>query len=239
MRRLLPSLVVLAVPLAGLFLLLGVPRLDLTWEHQPAHFWLVLVAAEMIAVDSGLGYLIIDARNAGKRYDLVVEMDADLSHDPAELPGLLSAAHGFHLVVGSRYVPGGSVTNWSRTRVALSRAGNAYARRWLGLPLHDATSGFRVFHRELLAHLTADPIRSDGYGFQIELVLRAWDAGYSLGEVPITFRERQHGHSKISRKIVIEALWLVTLWGARMRLARASPRNAHSRQCGNYAGDAE
>jgi apolipoprotein N-acyltransferase len=162
-------------------------------------------------------------------YDLVVEMDADLSHDPAELAGLLSAAHGFHLVVGSRYVPGGSVTNWSRTRVALSRAGNAYARRWLGLPLHDATSGFRVFHRDLLVHLTADPIRSDGYGFQIELVLRAWDAGYSLGEVPITFRERQHGHSKISRKIVIEALWLVTLWGARMRLGRPPLRPSPQR----------
>ena len=151
-------------------------------------------------------------------YDLVVEMDADQSHDPAELPSLLSAAHGFHLVVGSRYIPGGSVTNWSRTRLTLSRAGNAYARWWLGLPLHDATSGFRVFRRDLLAHLAADPIRSEGYGFQIELVLRASEAGYALGEVPITFRERQHGRSKISRRIVVEALWLVTVWGARMRL---------------------
>jgi apolipoprotein N-acyltransferase len=156
-------------------------------------------------------------------YDLVVEMDADLSHDPTELPRLLSAAHEFHLVVGSRYVPGGSVTNWSRTRLALSRAGNAYARLWLGLPLHDATSGFRVFRRDLLAHLAADPIRSEGYGFQIELVLRASAAGYALGEVPITFRERQHGQSKISRRIVFEALWLVTLWGARMRLGGSAP----------------
>jgi dolichol-phosphate mannosyltransferase len=146
-----------------------------------------------------------------------VEMDADLSHDPAELPSLLSAAHGFHLVVGSRYIPGGSVTNWSRTRLALSRAGNAYARWSLGLPLHDATSGFRVFRRDLLAHLATDPIRSEGYGFQIELVLRASEAGYALGEVPITFRERQHGRSKISRRIVVEALWLVTVWGAQMR----------------------
>ncbi len=154
-------------------------------------------------------------------YDLVVEMDADLSHDPAGLPGLLSAARRLHLVVGSRYVPGGSVTNWSRTRLALSRAGNAYARLWLGLPLHDATSGFRVFRRDLLANLAADPIRSEGYGFQIELVLRAWDAGYTVGEVPITFREREHGQSKISRRIVFEAMWLVTLWGARMRLGRA------------------
>jgi apolipoprotein N-acyltransferase len=158
------------------------------------------------------------AKALDEGYDLVVEMDADLSHDPAELPSLLSAAHGFHLVVGSRYIPGGSVTNWSRTRLALSRAGNAYARWWLGLPLHDATSGFRVFHRDLLAHLAADPIRSEGYGFQIELVLRASEAGYAPGEVPITFRERQHGRSKISRRIVVEALWLVTVWGARMRL---------------------
>jgi apolipoprotein N-acyltransferase len=164
------------------------------------------------------------ARALDEGYDLVVEMDADLSHDPAELPGLLSAAHRFHLVVGSRYVPGGSVTNWSRTRLGLSRAGNAYARLWLGLPLHDATSGFRVFRRDLLAHLAADPIRSEGYGFQIELVLRARDFGYALGEVPITFREREHGHSKISRRIVFEALWLVTLWGARNRLGRAPPR---------------
>jgi apolipoprotein N-acyltransferase len=158
------------------------------------------------------------ARALDEGYDLVVEMDADMSHDPAELPGLLSAAQGFHLVVGSRYIPGGSVTNWSRTRLALSRAGNAYARLWLGLPLHDATSGFRVFRRDLLAHLAADPIRSEGYGFQIELVLRASEAGFELGEVPITFRERQHGRSKISRRIVVEALWLVTVWGARMRL---------------------
>jgi apolipoprotein N-acyltransferase len=158
------------------------------------------------------------ARALDEGYDLVVEMDADMSHDPAELPRLLSAAQGLHLVVGSRYIPGGSVTNWSRTRLALSRAGNAYARLWLGLPLHDATSGFRVFRRDLLAHLAADPIRSEGYGFQIELVLRASEAGFELGEVPITFRERQHGRSKISRRIVVEALWLVTVWGARMRL---------------------
>jgi dolichol-phosphate mannosyltransferase len=102
----------------------------------------------------------------------------------------------------------------------LSRAGNAYARLWLGLPLHDATSGFRVFRRDPLALLTTQPISSEGYGFQIELVLRARDAGHALGEVPITFRERLHGQSKISRRIVFEALWLVTVWGVRMRLGQ-------------------
>ncbi|MDH5313997.1 MAG: polyprenol monophosphomannose synthase [Actinomycetota bacterium] len=154
-------------------------------------------------------------------YDLVVEMDSDLSHDPIELPLLLeAAAAGADLVIGSRYVPGGSVTNWSRGRVALSRAGNSYARLMLGFPVRDATSGFRVYRRSLLEHLMASPIASEGYGFQIELVLRSWRHGAAIAEVPITFREREHGHSKISRRIVAEALWLVTRWGLANRLGR-------------------
>jgi len=157
-------------------------------------------------------------------YDLVVEMDSDLSHDPAELPRLLdAAAAGADLVVGSRYVPGGSVTNWSRARVALSRGANAYARFMLGVPLHDATSGFRVYRRALLADLVADPIASEGYGFQIELAMRSWQLGATLVEVPIRFREREHGHSKISGRIVVEALWLVTTWGLAARFG-AGPR---------------
>jgi dolichol-phosphate mannosyltransferase len=154
-------------------------------------------------------------------YDLVVEMDSDLSHDPVELPSLLdAAAAGADLVVGSRYVPGGSVSNWSKARVALSRAGNAYARFMLGVPLHDATSGFRVYRRALLGELVANTITSEGYGFQIELVMRSWQLGATLVEVPITFREREHGHSKISRRIVVEALWLVTRWGLAQRFRR-------------------
>jgi glycosyltransferase involved in cell wall biosynthesis len=150
---------------------------------------------------------------------MVVEMDSDLSHDPDELPRLLEAARRFDLVIGSRYVPGGSVSNWSRPRLALSRAGNRYARLALGLPVHDATSGFRVYRRRLLEHLVTEPIRSDGYGFQIELAFRAWRDGFAVGEAPITFREREHGVSKISRRIVFEALWLVTIWGLRVRFA--------------------
>jgi apolipoprotein N-acyltransferase len=159
-------------------------------------------------------------------YDVVVEMDADLSHDPTELSSLLEAtAAGQDLVVGSRYVPGGSVSNWSRARVALSRAGNLYARVMLGVPLHDATSGYRAYRAEPLRELVNLPVASDGYGFQIELVMRAWDLGYAIAEVPITFREREHGHSKISRRIVVEALWLVTIWGLRRRFRRApAPR---------------
>ena len=151
-------------------------------------------------------------------YDLVVEMDSDLSHDPAELGRLLDHAPQAGLVIGSRYVPGGSVTNWSKLRLGLSRAGNLYARMMLGLPVKDATSGYRVYRREVLRALLATPVVSDGYGFQVELALRAWRSGYEVAEVPITFREREHGASKISRRIVVEALWLITKWGIAARL---------------------
>lgn len=171
---------------------------------------------------SGLGSAYLDgfrvALDGG--YDLIVEMDSDLSHQPEELPALLRAAGASHdLTIGSRYVPGGSVTDWSTARVALSRGGNRYARFMLALPVHDATSGFRVYRRGLLEELVATPFHSDGYGFQIELVMRAWHGGSHIGEVPITFREREHGRSKISRRIVVEALWLVAAWGFKARFA--------------------
>ena len=154
-------------------------------------------------------------------YDLAVEMDSDLSHDPTELSGLLQGAHAHDLTVGSRYIDGGSVTNWSRSRVALSKAGNRYARFMLGLEVHDATSGYRVYRRDLLETLMANRLASEGYGFQIELVMLADRLGYDLGEVAITFREREHGHSKISRRIVAEALWHVTRWGVAIRFGTA------------------
>ncbi len=170
---------------------------------------------------SGLASAYLDGfgRALDEGYDLVVEMDSDLSHDPRELASLLDAARDrYHLVVGSRYVPGGSVTNWSRARLALSRMGNVYASLMLGLPLHDATSGYRVYRRALLEDLVADPFHADGYGFQVELVMRSWLRGWTIGEAPITFREREHGHSKLSRGIVFEALWLVTRWGVALRV---------------------
>ena len=150
-------------------------------------------------------------------YDVAIEMDSDLSHDPAELQGLLRAADAHDLTVGSRYIAGGTVTNWSRSRVALSRAGNAYARSMLGVPIHDATSGYRIYRRAVLQALLATPFASDGYGFQIELVMRAHRLGFDVGESPISFREREHGRSKISRGIVVEALWYVTRWGWSLR----------------------
>jgi apolipoprotein N-acyltransferase len=168
---------------------------------------------------SGLAsaYAVGFERAIAEGYDLAVEMDSDLSHRPEELPRLLGAAQRHHMVIGSRYIPGGSVTNWSRSRVALSKAGNRYARFCLGFDIHDATSGFRAYRREALEEIIATPITSDGYGFQIELAYRAWNLGLSVGEAPISFREREHGQSKISRRIVVEALWLVTLWGLRAR----------------------
>jgi glycosyltransferase involved in cell wall biosynthesis len=162
-------------------------------------------------------YAVGFGRGTEERYDLIVEMDSDLSHRPDELPRLLEAIRSHDMVIGSRYVPGGQVTNWAAARLALSKLGNAYARTWLGIGVHDATSGFRVYRRQALEQITAGPIRSDGYGFQIELAYRAWNAGLSVGEAPITFQEREHGQSKISRRIVFEALWLVTVWGLRDR----------------------
>jgi apolipoprotein N-acyltransferase len=156
-------------------------------------------------------------------YDVAIEMDSDLSHDPAELPSLLQAAADLDLVVGSRYVPGGSVTDWSRRRVALSRAGNIYARLMLGLPIHDATSGYRVYRAPLLEALLRRPFAAEGYGFQVELVLRSHRLGYAVGESPITFRDRAFGESKISNTIVLEALWKVTRWGFDLRF-RSTPR---------------
>lgn len=184
----------------------GQPRVRL--RERPARSGLASAYIEgfHLAIDEG--------------YDLIVEMDSDLSHDPAELPRLLEGAERHHLTVGSRYVEGGSVSNWSRARVALSRGGNRYARFMLGLEIRDATSGYRVYRRATLEHLLRERLASEGYGFQIELVMLADRMGYVVGEVPITFREREHGQSKISRRIVAEALWHVTRWGVALRFGR-------------------
>ena len=168
-------------------------------------------------------YAVGFRRGIEEGYDLIVEMDSDLSHRPDDLPRLLEAVRRHDMVIGSRYIPGGKVTNWGAPRLALSKLGNAYARTWLGFDVHDSTSGFRVYRRTALQQITTSPIRSDGYGFQIELAYRAWNAGLSVGEAPITFQEREHGQSKISRRIVFEALWLVTLWGLRDRFRPQRP----------------
>lgn len=146
-------------------------------------------------------------------YQLLVEMDADLSHDPAHLPELLAAAEHADLVIGSRYVPGGGTSNWPWHRRALSSGGNTYVRLWTGLPLRDATAGFRVFRAPVLDAIGLTSLNSDGYSFQVETALAAHRAGFRIVEVPIMFAERTVGASKMSRRIVVEAMARVVSWG--------------------------
>jgi glycosyltransferase involved in cell wall biosynthesis len=166
----------------------------------------------------GLGSAYLDGFRHGLEQgaELLVEIDADLSHDPAALPELLSAAaHGAHLVIGSRYVPGGQITGWSRRRRWLSRWGNRYVAVALGLGLNDATAGYRVYRADALRRIGLDNIRSDGYGFQIEMTYRLVKDGGRVVEIPVTFADRRYGDSKMSSRIVLEALVLVTVWGVR------------------------
>ena len=153
-------------------------------------------------------------------YDVLVEMDADLSHDPVALPRLLGALGENWLAVGSRYVPGGSIPDWAWHRKALSRWGNRYASAMLGIGVADATSGYRAYRDEALRAIAPHEIRADGYGFQIEMAYRVVQAGGSVVEVPISFSDRRRGKSKMSGRIIVEALALVTVWGLRDRLGR-------------------
>jgi dolichol-phosphate mannosyltransferase len=141
--------------------------------------------------------------------DLILEMDSDFSHDPADVPRLLAATGAADLVLGSRYVPGGGVEDWGIVRRILSRGGSAYARLLLGVPVRDLTGGFKCFHRRVLETINLDGVHADGYGFQIELTYRAVQAGFTVAEVPITFRERRVGRSKMTARIAIEAVWKV------------------------------
>ncbi len=153
-------------------------------------------------------------------YDVVVEMDADGSHAPENLPRLLDAladdvsGPGADVVLGSRYVPGGRVVNWPLYRQWLSRGGNYYSRVALGVNIHDLTGGFRAYRREVLDLLDLGTVASQGYCFQVDLAWRSVRAGFSVVEVPITFTEREQGQSKMTSAIVREALWRVTVWGA-------------------------
>jgi dolichol-phosphate mannosyltransferase len=173
---------------------------------------------------SGLGaaYLAGFAWGLGRGYDVLVEMDADGSHDPAQLPALLAGRAEADLVLGSRWAPGGKVVNWPRSREILSRAGNAYARIMLGIGVRDVTGGYRAFRATTLRAIDLDSVQSQGYCFQVDLALRTFRAGLSIAEVPITFTDRAFGASKMSRAIIIEALWRVTQWGLAARLGRSA-----------------
>ena len=167
------------------------------------------------------------ARALGDGYDVVVQMDADLSHDPGALPSLLAPlqAGAADIVIGSRYVAGGAIPAWPWHRRALSRFGNRYATTVLGIDARDITSGYRAYLAPVLASLDVPSVRADGYGFMIELAHRASRSGVRVAEVPITFADRVRGQSKMSARIIGEALLLVSWWGARERVAtRASRR---------------
>ena len=146
-------------------------------------------------------------------YDVLVEMDADGSHQPEQLPRLLDALRGADLVLGSRWIPGGGTENWPKGREVLSRGGNAYTRAMLGVPIHDATGGYRAFRADTLRRLDLHTVASQGYCFQVDLAWRTVQRGLTVKEVPITFVERSVGDSKMSKAIVAEALLRVTQWG--------------------------
>ena len=177
----------------------------------------------------GAAYLAGFRWGLERGYDVLVEMDADGSHLPEQLPRLLAELPDADLVLGARWVPGGRVVNWSKRRQLLSRGGNLYARLALGLPLRDATGGFRAFRRETLEGIDLGSVTSEGYCFQVDLARRAVSRGYRVVEVPITFVEREYGESKMTGDIVREALVNVTRWGARHRVEQIT-RLAHRRR---------
>ncbi len=155
--------------------------------------------------------------------EIVIEMDADFSHDPSDLPRLVAAVdEGADLAIGSRYVAGGATPDWPWLRKFISRGGNIYARTMLGVPTRDATAGFRAYRESLLRTLPYRDARSSGYSFQVEMAWRAHQAGAQVVEVPIVFRDRTRGKSKMGMPIVVEAMGLVTAWGAQ-RFWRSLP----------------
>lgn len=165
----------------------------------------------------GTAYIAGFKRALAENAQFIYEMDADFSHDPVYLPKLLEAAETrFDVALGSRYVPGGGTTDWGATRKFISRGGNVYAGLILGLPVRDATGGFRCYRRRVLETINLDGIRSNGYAFQVEMLYRALQKGFRIGEIPIIFPDRRVGKSKMSRTIVLEAL--INVW--RMRFTR-------------------
>jgi hypothetical protein len=162
--------------------------------------------------------------------DIVVQMDADLSHDPAHLPALVAAVqHGADGAIGSRYVPGGDVENWPRSRQFLSRWGNRYAAGMLGLAINDATSGFRAYGAPMLRKMDVGSVSADGYGFQVEMTHRLVRRGGRVVEIPIVFRDRTTGHSKMSKQIITEAFGLVNKLALYDLLDGARRRRRHRR----------
>ena len=179
------------------------PQVKVLHRTKKAGLGAAYLAGFRIALDAG--------------YDVIGEMDADGSHQPEQLHRLLEAARTADLVIGSRWIPGGSIVNWPRSREALSRGGNLYVRLLLGMPVHDATAGYRLFRRATLEKINIDSVQSTGYVFQTDMAYRTLQAGMKVVEVPIEFIERERGESKMSRDVATESLKSITRWGLRER----------------------
>jgi dolichol-phosphate mannosyltransferase len=183
---------------------------------------------------AGLGKAYIAGFNwaLDRDYDVIIEMDADGSHQPEHLPSLIGAVNGqgADLAIGSRWVPGGKTVNWPRSREILSRGANLYVKIMLGMGVSDATAGFRAYRAGTLRAINLDTVQSTGYGFQIDLTVRVFHAGLKIVEVPITFVEREHGASKMSRSIIMESFWRVAQWGAASRIRQLTGRRARTRR---------
>ena len=200
------------------------PLLDEMAGTEPRVFVLHRGAKQGI----GRAYVAGFAWALARDYDFILEMDADLSHDPADVPRLLAAAKTADLVIGSRYVGGIRVVDWPLHRLALSRGASVYVRVVTGLPVCDPTGGFKCFRRATLEAMNFRRVRSNGYSFQIEMTHDAWMRGFAIQEVPITFIERRSGHSKMTNAIVLEAVWMI--WRLWLRAGcRRSPRARHPR----------
>jgi dolichol-phosphate mannosyltransferase len=173
----------------------------------------------------GSAYRAGHAIGVARGYDVMIQIDADLSHDPADVPRLLEAVEaGADLAIGSRYVPGGRVPNWPKHRLALSVWGNRYAAFCLGMGVRDSTAGYRAYRASVLNRMGFEETHSTGYGFQIEMTYRVRNCGGTITEVPIAFTDRVRGNSKMSWRIIVEAMLLVTWWGARDRIFRRRGR---------------
>jgi dolichol-phosphate mannosyltransferase len=211
-------------------LLQTVPHVDLLIVDDNSPDGTGRLADEMAANDARINVLHRKQKNGlgpaylagfdwgfSQNYEYLVEMDADGSHRAEDLLKLLEVAPNNDLVIGSRWVKGGAIQNWPLSRQLISRTGNTYAGLMLRTSIRDITAGFRVFRSDFLKNLELANIASAGYSFQVEMALRCFLAGARITEVPITFVERENGQSKMSRKIVIEALWRVTKWGFERR----------------------
>ena len=183
------------------------PHVKVVHRTQKAGLGAAYRAGFRVALDAG--------------YDVIGEMDADGSHQPEQLHRLLDAIRTADLVIGSRWVPGGSIVNWPKSREALSRGGNLYVRLLLGIHVRDATAGFRLFRRATLEKIDIDSVHSTGYVFQTDMAYRTLQAGLKVVEVPIEFIERERGDSKMSRDVAIESLKSITKWGLRERARQA------------------